>query len=85
MAYIQGMDRKQVVLFPEFIDHYIEDDNPVRFMDAFVDILDLKKLEFKYSETKDTGRPPYNPGVEALYLWLHKSSSFQPQVRKRDV
>ena len=64
------MDRKQVVLFPEFIEDYIEDDNPVRFMDAFVDSLDLKKLEFKYSETKDTGRPPYNPG-DMLKLYIY--------------
>ena len=70
MAYIQGMDRKQVVLFPEVLDDYIEDNNPVRFVDAFVDSLDLKELEFKYSETKDTGRPPYNPG-DMLKLYIY--------------
>ncbi len=32
MAYIQGMDRKQTILFPESVDDYIEEDNPVQFM-----------------------------------------------------
>jgi len=70
MAYIQGVDRKQVILFPEVIDDYIEEDNPVRFIDAFVDSLDLKKLEFKYSDLKPTGRPPYNPG-DMLKLYIY--------------
>ena len=70
MAYIQGVDRKQVILFPEVIDDYIEKDNTVRFIDAFVDSLDLKKLEFRYSELKPTGRPPYNPG-DMLKLYIY--------------
>ncbi len=36
------MDRTQVLLFPDVIDDYITEENPVRFIYAFVDSLDLK-------------------------------------------
>jgi len=70
MAYIQGMDRKQTILFPESVDDYIEEDNPVQFVDVFVDRLDLKELRFKYSQPESTGRPPYNP-ADMLKLYLY--------------
>ncbi len=70
MTYIRGVDRKQVILFPEVIDDYIEEDNPVRFIDAFVESLDLKKLEFTHSDLKPTGRPPYNPW-DMLKLYIY--------------
>lgn len=70
MGYIEGIDRNQVILFPEVIDDYIEEDNPVQFIDAFVDTLDLIELGFKYSETKGTGRPPYNP-ADMLKLYIY--------------
>lgn len=58
MEHIKGMDRNQVLLFPEVIDDYITEENPVRFIDAFVDSLDIKELGFKHAELKSTGRPP---------------------------
>jgi len=70
MAYIRGVNRKQIILFPEAVDDYITKDNPVQFIDAFVDNLDLKKLEFKYSEPESTGRPPYNP-ADLLKLYIY--------------
>lgn len=70
MGYIEGIDRNQVILFPEAIDDYIEEDNPVQFIDTFVDNLDLVELGFKYSETKGTGRPPYNP-ADMLKLYTY--------------
>lgn len=70
MAYIQGVDRNQIILFPEAIDAYIEEDNPVQFIDAFVDNLDLVALSFKYSVTKATGRPPYDPS-DMLKLYIY--------------
>ena len=44
MDYIQGTAREQKLLFPDIIDDYITEDNPVRFIDAFVDNLDLEGL-----------------------------------------
>ena len=46
MSYIEGTPREQALLFPEVIDEYIREDNPVRFIDAFVDSLDLEGLGF---------------------------------------
>jgi transposase len=70
MRYIQGTDRQQTTLLPEQVDDYIADNNPVRFIDAFVDSLDLHRLGFKYSNTKDVGRMPYNPG-DLLKLYIY--------------
>ena len=50
MGYIEGESRHQSTLFPELLDDYISEDNPVRFIDAFVDHLDLKQLGFMRSE-----------------------------------
>jgi transposase len=41
MTYISGHDRSQILLLPEVVDDYVRPDNPVRFIDAFVDGLDL--------------------------------------------
>lgn len=70
MNYIQGTSREQIILFPEAIDDYIKQDNPVQFIDAFVESLDLGKLKFKYSQLKSTGRPPYNP-LDMLKLYIY--------------
>jgi len=72
MAYKKGDSRDQRVLFPDSIDEYVDADNPVRFIDAFIDHLDLKKLNFKYADPKETGRPPYNPGdLLKLYIYCY--------------
>lgn len=78
MRYIQGVDRNQSLMFPELVDDYIKNDNPVRFIDAYVDSLDLAKLGFTHATTKDTGREPYNPGdLLKLYIYgyLNKTRS----------
>lgn len=70
MAYIEGVSRNQGILFPDVLDEYITEDNPVRFIDVFVDSLDLVGLGFKYAEPESTGRPPYNPG-DLLKLYIY--------------
>lgn len=70
MGHIQGMDRNQVLLFPEAVEDYIDEANPVRFIDAFVDSPDLKALGFEHAVTSETGRPPYHP-VDLLKLYLY--------------
>ncbi len=70
MCYVQGINRDQTLLLPEVIDEYVDDDNPVRFIDAYVDNLNLIELDFSYAETKETGRPPYNPG-DMLKLYIY--------------
>ncbi len=46
MPYIEGFDRNQAQMFPEYLDNYINEENPVRVIDAFVDSLDLHKYAF---------------------------------------
>ena len=70
MDYIEGTNRDQFLLFPESLDEYISGDNPVRFIDAFVESLDLQALGFSNSVLKETGRPPYHPGV-LLKLYVY--------------
>ena len=70
MDHIQGTDRDQLTLFPEALDEYIAQDNPVRFLDAFADTLDLAGLGFQHAILKETGRPPYDP-ADLLKLYVY--------------
>ena len=70
MTYIAGVGRDQLLLLPEAVDDYVEIDNPVRFIDAFVDGLDLAGDGFARVEAKATGRPGYAPGdLPKLYTY----------------
>src|SRR5258705_13827485 len=70
VGYIDGMDRRQSVAFPSYLDDYVAEDNPVRFVDAFVEALDLAGLGFDHSEPKDRGGPAYRPGL-LLRLYVY--------------
>lgn len=61
--FIEGQNREQASLFPERLDDYIDDDNPVRVVDAFIDALDLGKLGFVRIVPEATGRPGYHPST----------------------
>lgn len=78
MKYIKGEDRRQYVLFPACLDEFIEQDSPVRYIDAFVDSLDLAELGFSHmSEEKfeKGGRPPYDPSdLVKLYVYGYFNS-----------
>lgn len=68
--YVKGLDRKQTALFPETLEEYIDQDNPVRFIDAFIDSLSIEKLGFKNSTPTQVGRPSYNP-KDLLKLYVY--------------
>jgi transposase len=70
VAHKRGINRDQRVLFPEVVDDYISDENPVRFIDAYVESLDVAQLGFAHAKTAETGRPPYHPG-DLLKLYLY--------------
>ena len=70
MGHIHGLDRQQRVLFPDSLDDYIDEANPVRFLDAFVDSLDLHELGFRHAIPHQIGRPSYHPG-DLLKLYLY--------------
>jgi transposase len=61
--FVVGDDRSQSTLFPERLDDYLGEDNPVRAIDVFVDELDLGKLGFGGVEPEATGRPAYHPAT----------------------
>src|SRR6266436_1920997 len=61
--FVVGEDRSQSTLFPERLDDYLTEDNPVRAIDVFVDELDLAKLGFGGVEPEVTGRPAYHPAT----------------------
>jgi len=70
MAHITGEDRSQLLLLPDAVDDYVGPDNPVRFIDAFVDGLDLEAAGFQRVHPKGTGRPGYDPG-DLLKLYIY--------------
>src|ERR1700682_5236768 len=61
--FVEGEDRRQGVLLPEYLDDYVSEENPVRVIDVFVDELDLEALAFAGVVPEATGRPAYHPGV----------------------
>jgi len=72
MAYITGESRKQITMFPEVVDDYITQDNPVRFIEAFVDGLDMAEMGFGRAEPNDLGRPGYDPrDLLKLYIYCY--------------
>src|SRR6202047_4468532 len=70
MTHIVGFERDQLLLLPEAVDDYVGADNPVRFIDAFVDGLDLAGAGFARVEAKAMGRPGYAPG-DLLKLYIY--------------
>ena len=70
MSYRKGPDRCQTQLLPGCLEDYVPADAPVRFMDVFVDGLDLKQLGFQRAEPSATGRPPYDP-ADLLKLYVY--------------
>src|SRR6202022_1249865 len=88
MDFIRGASRNQVILFPEAVEDYITEDNPVRFIDAFVASLDLAGLGFTHATPAETGRPAYDPGdLLRLYLYgyLHRVRSSRMLERETKV
>jgi transposase len=59
--FIECDDREQGLLFPDYLEDFVHEDDPVRAVDAFVDALDLFGLGF--SDAATTGRPGYHPSV----------------------
>jgi transposase len=68
--FVEGIDRGQATLFPEYLEDWIDEDNPVRVIDAFVDKLDLSGLGFDGVAPEATGRPSYHPSV-LLKLYIY--------------
>lgn len=90
MAHISGDDRSQLLLLPDSVDDYVGPDNVVRFIDAFVDGLDLQTAGFGRVQAKATGRPGYHP-ADLLKLYIYgylnrgRSSRRLETERRRNI
>jgi transposase len=76
--FVEGSDRSQSTLFPQYLEDWIGEDNPVRVIDVFVDELDLAELGFSGIEPEVTGRPSYHPSVLLklyIYGYLNRTQS----------
>jgi transposase len=85
MGFVEGVQREQLILFPQSLDDYIDQDNPVRFIDAFVDALDMVQLGFRHAVPQQTGRPPYDPRMMMklyLYGYLNQARSSRKLARE---
>ena len=83
--HVDGTHRDQTILFPDTLDKYVDEENPVRFIDAFIDSLNLEKLGFKHSIPCDIGRPSYNPSdLLKLYVYGYlNQSTLKQKARER--
>src|SRR6476469_3055236 len=68
--FVEEADRGQWTLLPECLDDFIDESNPVRVIDVFVDALDLAEMNFEGVEPAATGRPSYHPSV-LLKLYIY--------------
>ncbi|MEJ2377095.1 MAG: transposase, partial [Pseudolabrys sp.] len=76
--FIEGEDRRQAILFPDSLEDYVTEANPVRVIDAFFDELDLQALGFTGAVPEVTGRPAYHPATLLkiyLYGYLNRIQS----------
>ena len=81
MRYISGVHRDQISLFAEALNEYMIEHAEVRFIDAFVNTLDLSALHFTKAQTKTTGRKPHHPG-DLLKLYIYGYLNGIPSSRR---
>jgi transposase len=83
MGHIEGTSRAQHILFPAALDDSMAEEHPVRFIDAFVDSLDLHALGFRRTQPAVTGRPSYAPG-DVLKLYIYGDMNRRRSSRRRE-
>ncbi|WP_310678180.1 transposase, partial [Burkholderia multivorans] len=89
--FIQEKDRNQTTLLPECLDDYVDDDNPARVIEAFVEGLDLTALGFEGVTPAKTGRPAYRPAVLLkLYIYgylnrIQSSRRLEREAQRRNI
>lgn len=77
-GFVEGADRGQASLLPECLDDWVDESNPVRVIDAFVEALDLDALGFGRVEPAGIGRPGYHPKLHLklyIYGYLYRVQS----------
>lgn len=90
MSYIKGFDRNQAVLIPDTIDLLIDKNNEIRFIDSFIDSLNVVDFGFKDIKLNINGRPPFHPkDLLKLYIYGYlnriRSSRALEKESKRNI
>jgi len=80
-CYVEGWSRSQSLLLPECVDDYVDQNNPVRVVDAFADELNLAELGFGRALPAETGRPAYHPAM-MLKLYIYGYLNRIPSSRR---
>jgi len=84
-SYIKGFDRSQTLLLPDVLDKYVAEENEARFIDAFVDSLNLDELGFTHSQLNEEGRPPYDPAdMLKLFIWGYLNQTRSSRKLERE-
>jgi transposase len=83
-GYIEGISRDQVTLFPDRLEDWIDEDHPVRVVDAFVDAMNRAEAGFDRMEPAQTGRPSYHPSV-LLKLFIYGYLNRIPSSRRSNA
>jgi len=75
LAFIQGIERNQKMMFPEYVEEYIDEENPVRVIDEYVNTLNVKTMGFTKADEQRKGAPSYHPKTHIkLYLYGYMNS-----------
>ena len=70
MEHIKVVDRKQVILLPNCVDDYVDENNSVSVIESYVNSLNISELGFTRSQFNNTGRQPYS-AKDLLKLYLY--------------
>jgi hypothetical protein len=73
--FVEGTDRGQTTLFPECLEDWICEDNPIRVIEAFVEEVDLAELGFSGVDPEATGRPPYHSNDVTGFILANEISA----------
>ena len=85
--YKQGQNRKQALLLPPSVEDYVDENNPVRAIDAYVNILDMSKLGF-FTKKKNSsdGQPPYSPALMLkIYIYGYMNRIRSSRRLEREI
>jgi len=70
IEHIQGLSRNQTFLLPNTIEQYVQKDSPAKFIDAYLNKIDMEKLGFTHATPQENGAPSYDPkDLAKLYLY----------------
>src|SRR6516165_10477038 len=83
--FVAGADRAQSMLLPESLDDWVDESNPVRVIDAFVDALNIAELGFEGGQAGGDGAAVLSSvmPLEALHLWLPQPCAVEPAAGTR--